>query len=303
MAQRKMTKRKKQKLAKFILGAVCLFIAALIWYFVNPNEREEYEVPDGTAEIHFIDVGQGDATLIKSGDKNILIDTGEKSAKDELLAYLDSHAVEEIEYFVITHFDTDHFGNGVDVLENYDVKNLLIPDQVKSTVSYESFVDKATEQAESKEIEILNANEMIGEKLLVNELELTILAPLKNNYEDSNDYSVVLMARYGNKRVLLSGDAEKESEEDMVSKYSSSDLDCDVFKLGHHGSRTSSSQELLNLATPEYVVACCGADNKYGHPHSEVLERVKSLKLYRTDTQGSVVFSITNDIITVKTEK
>ena len=303
MAQKRMTKRKKQKLTKYILGAVCLIIAAIIWYFVNPKEQASYEVPNGTAEIHFIDVGQGDATLIKVGDKNILIDTGESSAEDELLAYLDSHSVKEIEYFVVTHFDTDHFGNGIEILETYDVKKLLIPDQVKTTVSYENFIDKATEQKESRDIEILNANEMIGEKLVVNELELTILAPLKDNYDDSNDYSVVLMARYGNKRVLLSGDAEKESEEDMVSKYSTSDLDCDVFKLGHHGSRTSSSQELLDLATPEYVVACCGEDNKYGHPHEEVLNRVKHLKLYRTDEQGSIVFSIANDEISVKTEK
>ena len=304
MARGKMTKRKKQKLTKFILGAICLVVAAFIWYFINPEEESQnYEVPNGTAEIHFIDVGQGDATLIKIGDKNILIDTGEKSAKEELIFYLDSHSVEAIEYFVITHFDTDHFGNGIDVLEKYDVKNLLIPEQVKNTVSYENFIDKATEQADANEIEILNANEMIGEKLNVNELELTVLAPLKNNYEDSNDYSVVLMARYGNKKVLLSGDAEKESEEDMVGRYSTSDLDCDIFKLGHHGSRTSSSKELLELATPTYVVASCGEDNKYGHPHSEVLERIKNLKLFRTDKDGSIVFSIISDTITIKTEK
>lgn len=299
----KLTKRKKQKLIKYTIGAVCLIILALIWYFINPNENENYEVPKGTAEIHFIDVGQGDATLIKVGDKNVLIDTGEKSAKDELLAYLNDHSVKEIEYFVVTHFDTDHFGNGIDVLENYDVKKLLIPDQVKTTASYENFIDKATEQQESKDIEVLNANEMIGEKLLINELELTILAPLKDDYDDSNDFSIVLMARYGNKRVLLSGDAEKEAEEDIVSKYSTNDLNCDVFKLGHHGSRTSSSQELLDLATPEYVVASCGVDNKYGHPHSEVLKRIKGMKLYRTDEQGSIVFSISSDLITVKTEK
>lgn len=299
----KLTKRKKQKLIKYTIGAVCLIILALIWYFINPNENENYEVPKGTAEIHFIDVGQGDATLIKVGDKNVLIDTGEKSAKDELLAYLNDHSVKEIEYFVVTHFDTDHFGNGIDVLENYDVKKLLIPDQVKTTASYENFIDKATEQQESKDIEVLNANEMIGEKLLINELELTILAPLKDDYDDSNDFSIVLMARYGNKRVLLSGDAEKEAEEDIVSKYSTNDLNCDVFKLGHHGSRTSSSQELLDLATPEYVVASCGVDNKYGHPHSEVLKRIKGMKLYRTDEQGSIVFSISSDLITVRTEK
>ena len=304
MASKRMAKRRREKIIKYVTGAICIILAAIIWYFVNPEKpSEEYSVPNGTAEIHFIDVGQGDAVLIKVADKNILVDTGDSGAKDELFAYLDSHSVEEIEYFVVTHFDTDHFANGVEVLETYDVKNLLIPDQVKTTKSYEEFIDKATEQAEANEIEVLNANEMIGEKLLINDLEVTILAPLKNNYDDSNDYSVVLMARYGNKKVLLTGDAEKEAEEDIVSKYSSGDLDCDIFKLGHHGSRTSSSKELLELATPTYVVASCGVDNKYGHPHAEVMKRINKQLLYRTDEQGSIVFIIKDDSIAVKTEK
>ena len=144
---------------------------------------------------------------------------------------------------------------------------------------------------------------MIGDKLLVNELEMTILAPLSDEYDDSNDFSVTMMVRYGNRRVLLSGDAEKEAEADIVEKYTAKELNCDVFKLGHHGSRTSSSQELLDLATPEYIIICCGVDNKYGHPHKEVMERVKDLEIYRTDEDGSIVASIANDEITFKTEK
>ena len=100
-----MTKRQKQKLIKGILTVVCLGILALLWYFIMPmlNEPEEpREVPDGVAEIHFIDVGQGDATLIRVGEKNILIDTGEKDAQDALLAYLDGQGVKELEYFVVT---------------------------------------------------------------------------------------------------------------------------------------------------------------------------------------------------------
>jgi len=302
MAKGKLTKRKKQKLIKGGLTLVCLVILALLWFIFKP-EQEVYEVPKGTAELHFIDVGQGDATLIKSGDKNILIDTGEYDAKEALFKYLDKCNVKEIEYFVVTHFDSDHFANATDVLDSYDVKKLIIPDQVKTTKTYEKFISKVEEQVKSKDIEVLNANEMIGEKLDVEGLELTVMAPLRNDYDNSNDYSVVLMARYGNKRVLLSGDAEKEAEKDIVEKYNSLSLDCDVFKLGHHGSGTSSSQELLDLATPSYVIASCGKDNKYGHPHKEVLERTKGMKLYRTDEQGTIIISIANDEITVKTEK
>ena len=301
-------RRATKHFIRAVLTVLLLIIAAVVWFSFNmdtkvPDEQQSYDVPNGVAEFHFIDVGQGDATLIKTGNKNVLIDTGKKSAKDELLNYLNSHGVTEIEYFVITHFDSDHMDNGVDILDNYDVKNLIVPDQSKTNKTIERFLDKVEEQVTSKDIDVLNANEMIGERLEVEQLELTVLAPLRNDYDDSNDYSVTMMVRFGNKRVLLSGDAEKEAEEDIVSKYSTSDLNCDVYKLGHHGSSTSSSQELLDLATPEYVIVSCGLGNEYGHPHIETMERVKDLKIYRTDTQGSIVLKVANDEITVKTEK
>ena len=303
MAEKKLTKRQKQMIIKGILTVVCLGILALLWFVIMPLFEETYEVPEGTAQFHFIDVGQGDATLIMIGDKNILVDTGERSAKDTLIDYLDEHDVETIEYFVITHFDSDHFANAVDVLEEYDVVNLVIPNQVKDTKTYESFIAKAEEQSEAGDIEIILANDIVGDEINVNELALTVLAPLKEKYDDSNDYSVVLMARYGNKRVLLTGDAEKDAESDIVAEYSARDLDCDVYKMGHHGSRTSSSQALLDKMTPEYAIVSCGAGNDYGHPHSEAMDRVNGLEIYRTDTQGSIVLSIANDEISVVTEK
>ena len=298
-----MARSKKQKKIKFILTVICLIILAVLWFVIKPMLEPTYEVPSGTAEFHFIDVGQGDSILIKEGNTNILVDTGDRDAKDELLGYLDDHGVTVIDYFVITHFDSDHFANAVDVLDKYDVKKLVIPDQVKTTKMYETFMAKAEEQTENGLIEVLNANDMVGQNLVSDPLEVKVLGPLKNDYDDSNDYSIVLMARYGNKRVLLTGDAEKEAEEDLVARYMSSDLDCDVYKLGHHGSRTSSSQELLDKATPSVVVVSCGKDNKYGHPHPEAWNRVEEKERYRTDEQGTIIVSIANDEITVKTEK
>ena len=296
---------KNQKTIKAILTVICLGVLALMWFVFMPGQEENptYDVPTGTVEFHFIDVGQGDATLIKVGDKNVLVDTGDKGAKDELFAYLDAHSVLEIEYFVVTHYDSDHFANATAVLDKYDVKNVMVPDQVKDTKTYETFIAKLEEQVESKDIAVLNANEMVGTAVMVDSLELKVLAPLKNNYKDSNDYSVCLMARYGNRRVLLTGDAEKDAEADIVERYSANDLDCDVYKMGHHGSRTSSSQALLDMITAESVVISCGVDNDYGHPHKEALDRVSALEIYRTDTQGTVVLSIANDILEFKTEK
>ena len=298
-----MTKAQKQKVIKGILTVVCLGILALLWFVILPEDKPEYDVPNGTAEFHFIDVGQGDATLIKVGDKNVLIDTGDRDAKEKLFDYLDTHGVSQIEYFVVTHYDSDHFANATELLDKYDVKKVLVPDQVKSTKTYETFIIKLEQLVDSKEIEVLNANEMIGSIIKVDSLEFSVLAPLKNNYKDSNDYSVCLMARYGNKRVLLTGDAEKDAEADIVEKYSKAELDCDVYKMGHHGSSTSSSQALIDKLTPESVVVSCGAGNDYGHPHDEAMDRVSGLNIYRTDTQGTIVLSIANDNLSFKTEK
>lgn len=321
MAERKMTKRQKQKAIKGILTVICLIILAVLWFFIKPvfwdgdgegtgqstpnvnDNKVTYEVPEGTAEIHYIDVGQGDSTLIKVGDKNILIDTGEKEAKEQLISYLNDHDVEEIEYFVVTHYDSDHFANAVDILDTYDVKNLIVPNQIKTTNMYETFMAKVEEQVENGSIELLVANDMIEQKIDVNSLEITILAPLKEKYSSSNDYSIALMVRYGNIKALFTGDGEEEAEEEILNKYTSAVLDCDVFKLGHHGSSTSSCQELLNRATPTYVIVSCGLDNSYGHPHQEILERTEGMTMYRTDTQGSIVLSIANDELTFKTEK
>lgn len=328
-----MTKKQKQNLIKGILTVVCLAVLALIWFVFpkdeapstdgissqsnqssivqddsqgdggqKPNDPDN-DAPSEAVEFHFIDVGQGDATLIKVGDKNILIDTGDAGARDELFAYLDSHEVTEIEYFVVTHFDSDHFANGTKLLDEYDVKNVIVPEQVKTTKMYETFIAKLDEQVIDGKIEVYNANTMIGEKLNIEDLELTILAPLKNNYKDSNDYSICILAKYGNKKVLLTGDAEKAAEADIVEMYNQSDLDCDVYKMGHHGSRTSSSQGLLDKATPEIVIVSCGLDNKYGHPHKEAMDRVQGLTVYRTDTQGTIVLTIVNDILSFTTEK
>ena len=296
-----MSKTKKQGIIKWVIGAILLIGLAIYWFVIKPDSVT-YDVPDGTAEIHFIDVGQGDSTLIKVGDKNVLIDTGENSAKNALFTYLDNHSVTVIDYFIITHFDSDHFANATAVLETYDVVKLITPDQVKTTKMYETFMAKVEEQVESGLIEPICANDMIGQSITLADLEIKILSPL-DDYSNSNDYSIATLIRYGNKRVLMTGDCEDDAEEDIVARYSKDDLDCDVYKLGHHGSRTSSSQELLDKATPDYIIISCGLNNDYGHPHSETMERVEGKETYRTDTQGSIVLTIANDELTFETEK
>ncbi len=311
MAKKK--KKLKSTVIKLVLTVVLLVVAYLIYAFggignnENPNNDTppSCDIPRVSAEFHYIDVGQGDAILIRAGGKNVLIDTGDKDGDNALVTYLNNHKVTELEYFVITHFDADHFGESVEILQNFTVKNVLMPNQVKTTKLYENFL---TALEDNPDVNVLVAREdvKIGDKINVGELEFTVLAPLSDEYSDGNDYSVVLMARWGNNKFLLTGDAEKESEEEMLAKYKGTELDCDVFKAGHHGSKTSSCQGILDKASPQYIVISCVYDGqKYRHPHRTSLDRfiASGAELYRTDLHGSVVFTTDGENITVKTEK
>ena len=293
--KRKTTKRKKKTFEKVITLIVAAIILICGYFTVDKIVEDKtpvYEVPDGVAQFHFIDVGQGDAELITVGTKAVLIDTGDRAGKDALIKYLDEHNVKEIEYFIVTHPDLDHFASAAYVLDNYTVKNVIMSHKVKTTDTFETFIATLENHTE---INVINAHENIGKCYYVDDLELKILAPLGEDYgsRDTNNYSVVVMARYGNNKVLLTGDAEDKSEEEMVEKYKASDLKCDVLKVGHHGSRTATTDAFLEKVNPTIAVISCGVedgrkdgkDNDYGHPHSETTEKLsaKNITVYITE--------------------
>ncbi len=301
MAKRK-SKRKTQRIIKSVLGII-LLIAAFFVYMCNKPD-ENYEIPDGTAEFHFIDIGQGDAELILVNDKAILIDTGDIGSDDreKLTNYLDKLNIKELEYFIATHPDADHIGSAAYVVENYNIKNVIMSPKEHDSKTYENFI-LALEEREH--INVINAQEKLGESIYVDELEMKILGPIGDCEELSkNNASVVIMARWGNTKVLLTGDAEKEAENSLIARYSTQ-LDCDILKVGHHGSHSSSQNNFIKFAAPEYAIISCGVDNKYEHPHDEALNTLNyyKAKIYRTDLQGSIVASTDGENITFKTEK
>lgn len=312
MARRK-RRPSKRKIFNKIVTFIIVAIVAICGYFtvdkVVKDNTTVYETPDGVAQFHFIDVGQGDAELIMVGSKAVLIDTGDKSGKDALIKYLDDHKVKEIEYFIVTHPDADHFASAAYVLDNYTVKNVIMSHKEKTTQMFETFIETLEKHTE---INVINAHDNLGKCYYVDDLELKILAPIGEKYAstDTNNYSVVVMARYGNNKFLLTGDAEKESEAEMVEKYSASDLKCDVLKVGHHGSDTATSPEFLDKVNANIAVISCGIDNKFGHPHKEVIDRLteKNITIYITEYrdddgtlhQQSIVLETDGNTITKK---
>lgn len=291
------SRRKKKKLLSLVITLIILIVGAFTAKKALFDEK--YEIPDGNAEFHFIDVGQGDASLIMVGGKSVLIDTGDKSADDALFEYLNSHNVTELEYFIVTHPDSDHYASAVKVMDNYTVKNLIMTEHEKTTAQYEEFIEAVEKHTE---INVISANQSVGKSYFVNDLEIKLIAPLKS-YSDPNAESIVFIARYGEKKVMYTGDAEKETEEDIIAQYGASALACDVLKVGHHCSDTSSSQEFVSAVNPKFAVISCGTDNKYGHPHAEPLARLEAINgitIYRTDKDGSIVLNTDGATITKK---
>lgn len=249
--------------------------------------------PEGTLEVHYIDVGQGDATLIKCGSHAMLIDGGNNNKGTTVQLYLKKQGVESLDYVIGTHPDADHIG-GLDVIVyKYNCDTVIMPDYEKDTKTYQELVDVIHD----KNMKITYP--VVGEQYALGEAKFTIIAPNSNSYGgNANDYSVAILLEYGKNRFLFTGDAEEASETEMLSN--GIELSADVYKVAHHGSRSASTQEFLNAVQPKYAVISCGEGNSYGHPHAEVLNRLRSMgvEVFRTDEQGSIIASSDGENIT-----
>ena len=289
-----MAKRKKKKQGKGIVPALLVLAAVIAALFFGKDallggltNNPAAPVSGGEVQFHFIDVGQGDAALIRTEAGDILIDAGTNSSEDELKAYLDSMGVKDLEYAVFTHPHEDHIGGADMVLSTYNVKRVVLPDVTATTKVFERMMDAI----EAEKCEVIEATP--DYVFNVGEVKCTILAPISTSYTETNNYSVVIRADYGETSVLFTGDAEVDAEAEMLERYRFKDtLDCDLLKAGHHGSDTSSGQEFLNAVTPAYAVISVGEGNTYDHPKQETLTKYDAMKIqyFRTDKEGSIVF-------------
>ncbi len=286
-------RRHKRRVKKLVLSLTIVVIVGVAAFFLRDyfTERPTVEPVSGDeVQIHFIDIGQGDAALIRTSEGDVLIDAGDNFSEEDLKFYLDRVQVDDLAYMVFTHPDSDHIGGADIVLENYDVERVIRPDCEKNSATYRTMV----ELIEAEKAEDIHPD--IGYVFMVGEVRFTVLAPGERTYKDANDASIVLRMDYGETSILFTGDAEINSEKDMLSRYGDTVggmLDCDIIKAGHHGSNTSSSKAFLEAVTPDTVIISCGEDNTYGHPHREILIRYENMgtTIYRTDRDGTVVFT------------
>ena len=285
------TRRKKKAGGLIWLLIIIAAVLGLLFgkdAFTDPQSSAP--VSGGEVQFHFIDVGQGDAALIRTEAGNILIDAGTNSSEEELKAYLDRLGVTDIEYAVFTHPHEDHIGGADMILNTYNVKRVILPDATATSKTYERMMDAI----EAEKCEVIEATP--DKTFKVGEVTCTILAPIGTAYTNTNNYSVVIRADYGDTSVLFTGDAEVDVEYEILEKYRFKNiLDCDLIKVGHHGSDTSSSKDFLDAVTPVFAVISVGEGNTYNHPKQEILSRYQGMnaEVYRTDKEGSIVFTST----------
>ena len=240
--------------------------------------------PDADASFRadFLDVGQGLSVLIEADGEFLLFDGGDRDASSYVVAALQERGVTQLSYLVASHYDADHLNGLVGALHTVDVQTVLGPDYTADSKVYQSFLNAVDGQGLTVTAPVPGTRYPLGDGYF------DVLAPLSASYEDENDYSIVLRFACGDTSLLLTGDAQRESEEQMMEVWP--DLESDILCVGHHGSPSSSSGAFLDRVAPSLAVISCGEDNPYGHPSPEVLERLseKGIRTLRTDENGAV---------------
>ena len=260
----------------------------------SKDESKEDSKPaaDSPLRVHFINVEQGDSIFIEMPNgKCMLIDSGEWDYAGRVITFIDCLGYKKIDYLIATHPHSDHIGGMQRIIDNFDIGKVYMPDIVTDTTLYLNLL-KAIE-AKGKGINLVS----VGKKITIGDVWATFVAP-KTIVEDFNNCSAVLHLTYGEKSFLFTGDAEMEEELTITDN-----IDCDVLKVGHHGSYTSSCDAFLKKASPEIAIISCGKGNEYGHPHDAAINRLKKAgveKIYRTDISGTITVSTGGKRLTVK---
>lgn len=258
-------------------------------------------------QVHFIDVGQGDAIAIKLEDKNMLIDCGTKESSKKLVNYLKNNFFEDEEMvfdiFLITHPHQDHLGGGVEIFDNFQIKNFYRPkvyandeDHTEFDITYPTQIfSKVIDKSKQEEnCQTIFFDEFTDDITGIN-YSFDFLSPFVET-TNINDFSPIILFTFMDKKIVFTGDAEKQSESKVILQNREELTNIDVLKVGHHGSTTSSTANFVELTKPKYAVISVGRNNEYKHPNKKIINRLDGVNsaVFRTDNNGSIVLGISS---------
>ena len=266
---------------KYLLIIVFLFMGIYIYPYLNNSFK-----------VVMFDVGEGDSYLIKypNNKGNILIDTGfnEYRMKNEIISHLKSIGIRKLDYLIITHGDEDHMGEAITLVNNFKVDKVIF-----NIGEYQTLEKELIKVLDKKKIKYYNNLKQLN----IDKYKLYFLNT--KIYDNENDNSNVIYFNYKNFKFLFMGDASVKREMDILDKYNL--INIDLLKVGHHGSKTSSSKKFIDEVNPKYSLISVGKNNRYGHPNKEVLNNLEKTKIYRTDIDGSIMYKIKNNKFKIET--
>lgn len=274
-----------------------IFIIIISFSFLTQNNSNNYK---NKMIIHYIDVGQGDSILIQVNNKNLLIDSGPSSNRKDLLSYLEKLNIKKFDYIIATHPHEDHIGNMDTIIKRYNIGNFYSPKVLTSSTTFENMIDALVDK--NLKINVLkNGSKEIN---LGENTKVEVFSPTESMSSDNlNDYSPIIKITFFNNSFLFTGDAEISTEDIVLSQ--NNNLNCDILKVGHHGSSTSTSSNFLSSANPSVAIISVGKNNSYGHPTSETLSLLNSfnIRTLRTDINGTIIVISDGKNINISTVK
>lgn len=271
-----------------------LLTAALLCSCSLEIPWDELEAPRSKLFVHFLDVGQGDSIFIElPNNETMLIDAAENYHGAGIIDYIEKEGHNRIDYLVATHPHNDHIGSMPYIVRNFDIGAVYMPKVAANTSLYESLL----KSCKSRKLTVKNGKAGVN-IVSGDDLSADIVAPSSIDETNLNNCSIVIKLTYGSRSFLLTGDAEKKELSAVKA-----DISADVLKAGHHGSRTSTTKELLKRVDPDITVISCGKNNEYNHPHKEVLTALSEAgsTVYRTDKDKTVTVATDGSSLTVET--
>lgn len=247
--------------------------------------------------VHYIDVGQGDSILIQVNNKNLLIDAGPSQSQDDLVAYIKNLGIKNLDYIIATHPHEDHIGGMAKVIKSFNIGKFYAPNVIHNSNSFENMVF----ELKNKKLKINVIKKGMGNDInLGDNTKVEVFSPISDTYDNLNNYSPIMKITYGNTSFLFTGDAESEVENQVLQD--NVDIKSNVLKVGHHGSSSSTSEIFFDAVSPNLSIISLGINNKYGHPHKNILSLLtsKNTEVYRTDEDGTIIISSDGNTLNIK---